>query len=162
MLALRFVALLAVALWIGGLVVLGIVAAPAIFDVTAWHQVADGRQLSGAIFGEAFRRFHLVAYVCGAVVLLSLAARALLGPRPRRFALRSGIALVMLATALYSGLVVSGHIERLRQEIGAAPSSLTGNDPRRLAFGRLHRQSTLLQVVPLLGGLLLMFWELKD
>jgi hypothetical protein len=161
MLALRFVALVAVALWIGGLVVLGIVAAPAIFDVTAWRQVADGRQLSGAIFGEAFRRFHLVAYVCGAVVLLSLAARALLGPRPRRFALRSGIALVMLATALYSGLVVSGNIERLRHEIGAA-SSLAGNDPRRLAFGRLHRQSTLLQVVPLLGGLLLMFWELKD
>jgi hypothetical protein len=39
---------------------------------------------------------------------------------------------------------------------------LAEGDPRRVAFGRLHAQSTLLQFIPVLGGLALMFWELKD
>ena len=37
--------------------------------------------------------------------MLSLAARAVLGPRPRRFAVRMASSLVMLAAAAYSGLI---------------------------------------------------------
>jgi uncharacterized membrane protein len=94
MLALRYAGLLAVAVWIGGWLALGAVAFPGIFDVIALRHVQDGRVLSGAIVGEVLRRFHLAVYACGAVVLVSLAARALLGPRPRRFAVRFGIAAV--------------------------------------------------------------------
>jgi hypothetical protein len=162
MLALRYAGLLAVALWIGGLLALGAVAFPGIFEVIALRQIPDSRALSGAIVGEVLRRFHLVTYACGTVVLVSLAARALLGPRPRRFAVRFGIAAVMLSAAVYSGVILSGNIERLQREIGAAPSSLPEDDPRRAAFGRLHRQSTLVQIVPLVGGLMLLFWDLKD
>lgn len=154
--------MLAVAVWIGGLLALGAVAAPSVFDVVALRDVANGRVLSGAIAGEMFRRFHLVAYGCGVVILAALAARAVLGPRPRRFAVRMGLALVMLGTTLYSGLVVSRAIERLQREVGAAPSSLPEHDPRRAAFGRLHAQSSGIQLVPLVGGLVLMFWELRD
>ena len=69
---------------------------------------------------------------------------------------------VMLGTALYSGIVVTGRLERLRKEIGTAPSSLPEGDPRRAAFGRLHAQSTTLQLVPLIGTVLLLVAELKD
>jgi Domain of unknown function (DUF4149) len=162
MLALRYASMVALAVWIGSLLALGAIAAPSVFDVIALRDVADGRVLSGAIVGEVFRRFHLVTYGCGVVILASLAARAVLGPRPRRFAVRMGIAVVMLGASLYSGLVVTRAIERLQREIGAAPSSLPEHDPRRSAFGRLHAQSSTIQLVPLVGGLLLMFWELKD
>jgi Domain of unknown function (DUF4149) len=164
MLALRYAALLAIAAWIGGLLVLGAIAAPAIFDVTALRQIPDSRVLAGAIFGEIFRRFHLVSYACGAVLVLSLCIRAVLGPRPRRFSLRLAIAAMMIAAALYSGFVLSPSIEHLQQSVGANVSiaSLAVNDPRRIAFGRLHGRSTLLQLVPLVGGLILIFWELKD
>jgi hypothetical protein len=70
----------------------------------------------------------------------------------------------MLAGSLYSGMVVSSRIEGVRQEIGpaVAPSSLPATDPRRIEFGRLHAQSTLVQLVPLLGGAVLMLLELRD
>jgi hypothetical protein len=162
MLALRFAALVAAALWVGGLLVLGAVAAPAIFDTIAARGVADGRMLAGAVFGEAFRRFHLVAYACAAVIIASLVARAALGPRPALLGFRLAIAVAMLATALYSGVVLSKQIERSRVNAGGAPSSLPEGDPRRTAFGRLHALSTLVQIVPLAGGLVLLFRELTD
>src|SRR6476646_4526539 len=52
MLLLRFAAVLTLVVWIGGLLALGGVAAPAIFDVAAAQHVSDGRLHSGAIFGE--------------------------------------------------------------------------------------------------------------
>ncbi len=164
MLVLRFATVLAIAVWIGGLLALGAVAAPAIFDVVALRQVPDGRMLSGAIFGEVLRRFHLVSYGCGALILVSLVTRAVLGPRPRRFSLRLTVATLMLAASLYSGIVLSSRIHRVQHEIGVStsPSSLPATDPRRLEFGRLHGQSTLIQLVPLIGGVVLMLFELKD
>jgi hypothetical protein len=162
MLALRFAGLLAVAVWFGGLLALGAIAAPAIFDVIDSGQIAGGRVVAGALFGEILRRFHLVGYACGAVILLSLSARAVLGPRPRHFALGAVTTSLMLAAALYSGVILSGRIEHLHQEIGASPSSLREDDPRRLEFGRLHALSTALQLVPLIGGLVLLFREMTD
>jgi hypothetical protein len=162
MLALRLASLFALTIWMGGLVALGAVAAPAIFAVVEIRQIPDGRALAGAIFGEILRRFHLVSYACGGIVLASLVARAVLGPRPRRFALRAGVAAIMLLAAAYAGVVVTARVERLRQEIGGAPSSLREGDPRRTEFDRLHSRATALQVVPLLGGLVLLIGELGD
>ena len=57
---------------------------------------------------------------------------------------------------------MSAQIARAQHEIGVAPSSLPETDPRRVAFGRLHAMSTGLELVPVLGGLFLLFRELKD
>jgi hypothetical protein len=162
MLALRFAGLLAVAVWFGGLLTLGAVAAPAVFDATAARQIAEPRAVAGALVGEILRRFQFVSYVCGTVILASLALRAVLGPRPRYFSARMGMAIGMLAAALYSGLMLTGDIERLRQDIRVAPSSLPEDDPRRVRFGRLHAQATAVQLVPLLGSLALLVAELRD
>ena len=162
MLVLRYAALLALVVWIGGLLVLGGIAAPSIFDVVAEKQLANGRMLSGALFGEMLRRFTLVSYAAGGVLMLTLLARRILGPRPHRFAWRAGIVAVMLAATAYASLVVGSRIEQLQHEIGVAPSTLPDGDPRRVEFGRLHGISTALQLVPLLGGLLLIFWEIKE
>jgi hypothetical protein len=162
MLALRFLALLTLVIWIGGLLALGAIAAPSIFDVLAATQAADGRLLAGAVFGEILRRFHIVSYAAGALLLATLVLRKVLGPRPRRFAWRAGLATAMLAASAYSGLVVSGRIGALQREIGVAPSSLPEGDARRVEFGRLHGLSTALQLIPVLGGLVLIFWEMKE
>ena len=162
MLALRFAAQLAAALWVGGLITLGAVAAPSIFDIVAARGVADGRVLAGAIFGESLRRFHLLSYACGAVLIGSLLLRSALGPRPKQAGVRLAVAALMLAAALYSGLAVSPRIERARLDAGGAPSALDEGDPRRTAFGRLHAVSTFLQIIPVAGGLMLLFRELTD
>jgi hypothetical protein len=160
--ALRYAALLALTVWAGGLVALGSVAAPAIFDVTASRGVADGRALAGAIFGEALRRFHTVAYYCAAVLLLSLIVRRILGPRPHLAGVRVLLASIMLAATLYSGTVVTGRIRALQEQSSVAPSALPADDPRRAEFTRLHAMSNLLHMVPLVGALALIWFELKD
>lgn len=160
--ALRYAALLSLAIWAGGLVMLGAIAAPAAFDVTASRGVIDGRAVAGAIVGEVLSRFHRVAYLCAAVLLLSLITRRILGPRPHRAGIRVLVACLMLAATIYSGVAVSGRITSLQQRIGAAPSSLPEDDPRRVEFGRLHATSNILQLVPLLGAMALMWFELRD
>jgi hypothetical protein len=165
MLALRYVGVVALTLWVGGLLVLGGIAAPSIFEVLAARQVpglSGDRVLAGAIFGEVLRRFHLLTYLCGVVLLATLVVRGVLGPRPILFAMRLAIGFAMLIASAYSGLIVSAQIARAQAEIGVAPSSLPEDDPRRAAFGRLHAMSTGLELVPVLGGLFLLFRELKD
>ena len=161
MLALRYAALLALAVWVGGLVALGAVAAPAMFDVLGGDGV-EGRLRAASTFGEALRRFHTVAYACAGVLIASLLTRAVLGPRPRRFAARMVIAAAMLAAAGWSGVVVGPRVASVQRAIGGLPSGLPESDPRRAEFDRLHGLSRMLQLVPLAGGLALMFWELKD
>lgn len=159
---LRYAALLALVVWVGGLVALGGIAAPSIFDVVAERQLENGRILSGALFGEMLERFTVVSYAAGGVLMLTLLARRILGPRPHRFAWRAGIVAVMLAAAAYSSIVVGSRMEHLQKKTGVAPSTLPDGDPRRVEFGRLHGISTALQLVPLLGGLLLIFWEIRE
>lgn len=162
MLALRYVALIALVLWIGGLVALGGIAFPTAFDITAaWH-VPNSPMLAGKLVGEMLRRFQTLSWTAGGVLLLTLIARAILGPRPRRFAWRAAVATVMLAVSVYAGLVVDARVERVGASLGAPPSSLPDNDARRIEFGRLHGLATGLQMIPLLGGLALMYWELKE
>ena len=162
MFALRYAALVAIALWAGGMVVLGAIAAPATFDTLAGRGVPDHRVLGGAIFGEVLRRFHFVTYGCAAVLFVSLLVRAVLGPRPAYFGMRFAILALMLTCTLYSGLVLSGRIDEARAAAGGAPSALPEQDPRRLEFGRLHQFSTVLQLLPVAGGLALLFWEARD
>ena len=162
MFALRYAAIVAIALWAGGMLILGGVAAPSIFDTLTARGVADARVVGGAIFGDVLRRFHFVTYGCAAVLFLSLVLRAVLGPRPAYFGIRFAIFTLMLTATIYSGLVLSAEIDRAREAAGGAPSALPAEDSRRIAFDRLHRLSTMVQLIPVAGGLALLFWEVRD
>jgi uncharacterized membrane protein len=161
-LALRYVYVLALAIWLGGMVVLGAVVAPTTFQVLQASEPVTGRLLGGAVFAAVLSRFHYVAYGTGALTLLALAAMALLGPRPRAFAVRSSIVALMLLIALYSGLVVLREVNAIQQEVGALPSSLPAGDARRTRFDELHQLSTRLMMVNILGALALLYWEARE
>lgn len=162
MLVVRYAALLALVVWVGGLLVLGAVVAPSIFETIAARRIDDGRLLAGALFGGILRKFSFVGLAAGAALLLTLILRAVLGPRPRRLAVRIALVVVMLAATAYAALIVAPRIDVLQRSIGKAPSSLPETDARRIEFGRLHALSTGLQLVPILGGLSLIYWEMKE
>jgi hypothetical protein len=162
MLVLRYIGLLALTLWVGGLLVLGAIVAPSVFEVLAAHHIVNDRLVGGAVFGEILRRFHVLSFTCGAVLLSTLVARGVMGPRPIMFAARLVVAFLMLAATVYSGMIVAPRIAQIQSSTGVAPSTLPENDPRRVEFGRLHTISTRIQLAPLLGGLFLLFRELKD
>lgn len=169
MLVLRYAYVLALAAWLGGMLVLGAIVAPSIFQALPALEPHDGRALAGAAFGAALARFHVLAYVAGAVVILTLVAMALLGPRPRSFAVRTTIAAVMLGIALYSGIVVLGEIDGIQQELATLsgshttlPSQLPAGDARRVRFDSLHQLSTRLMTANIIGALVLLFWEARE
>jgi Domain of unknown function (DUF4149) len=164
MLALRYAYLLALVVWLGGMVILGAVVAPAVFEVLPMREPEAGRLLAGAAFGAALGRFHYVAYACGVVLLVTLILMAVLGPRPAQFAVRTALAAIMLGIVVYSGVVVLGSVARLQQEIGlsVAPSTLPDGDARRIRFEQLHTLSTRLMLINIVGALVLLYWEARE
>ena len=160
--ALRYVYVLALVVWLGGMVVLGAVVAPATFQVLQASAPATGRELGGAVFTAILERFHYIAYGSGAVLLVTLAAMALLGPRPKGLAARLALAAAMLAVALYSGFVVLRGAETIRRDVGGLPSRLAEGDARRVRFDELHLLSTRLMMVNIVGALALLVWEARE
>jgi uncharacterized membrane protein len=162
MLALRYVYVLALAIWLGGMVVLGALVAPTIFEVLQAGNREAGRELAGELFRMVLARFHYVAYGAGGLLFTTLAAMAVLGPRPRGFAFRMTVVTAMLAVSLYSGLVVMHDIEGIQREVGLLPSRLPEDDARRIQFDQLHVLSTRLMLLTLAGALALVYWEARD
>jgi hypothetical protein len=164
MLLLRYAYVLALVVWLGGMVVLGAVVAPTVFEVLQVRDPEAGRILAGAVFGTALGRFHYVAYACGATLLVTLVVMAVLGPRPAQFAVRAALAGIMLGIAVYSGVFVLGSVERLQRDIGddVAPSSLPAGDARRVRFDQLHLLSTRLMMINMVGALVLLYWEARE
>jgi hypothetical protein len=100
------------------------------------------------------------AHVSGGLLLLALGAMALIGPRPKGFAIRLAIVSAMLGVALYSGAVVLEDIDRIQDEAGILPSRLAPDDARRVRFDALHELSERLMMLHLAGGLALL-WEAR-
>lgn len=162
MLALRYAYVLALVVWLGGMVILGALVAPTTFQVLQMSEPAAGRALAGEVFGTVITRFHYVQYAAGVLLLVTLAAMALLGPRPRAFAKRTALVTLMLASALYSGVIVLGRIESIQQEVGGRPSRLAADDARRVRFDELHELATRLMLLNIAGALALLYWEAKE
>jgi hypothetical protein len=161
MFALRFLYMLGLVVWLGGMVVLGAVVAPSTFQVLQAMQLDTGRELAGAVFGTSLARFAYVSYGAAGLMIVTLAIMAILGPRPRPFLIRGVVIAAMLAIAIYSGVIVANQIEAVQQEAGGLPSRLPATDSRRLRFDSLHVLSERLMMVNVLGALVLLFWESK-
>jgi len=162
MLALRYVYVLALVVWLGGMLVLGALVAPTTFQILQATEPTTGRELAGEVFGATIARFHYVAYAAGGLLLVSLTAMAVLGPRPRAYAVRSALIVATLGVSLYSGLVVLSRIDNLQQQAGGPVSRLAADDARRLQFDQLHQLSTQLMMLNMAGALILLYWEARE
>ena len=162
MLALRYVYVLALVVWLGGMVLLGALVAPTTFEVLQASEPVTGRALAGDLFGAILSRFHYVAYAAGAILLVTLAVMAILGPRPASYAIRSAIIVMMLGVAVYSGFVVLRRVDAIQREVGRLPSQLPAGDARRTEFDALHLLSTRLMLFDMVGALVLLYWEARE
>jgi uncharacterized membrane protein len=132
---LRYLYVLALVAWLGGMIVLAGLAAPSIFSVLDQQTVAGGRLLADAVLDDIARKFHLAAYLCGTVMLATLMGMRLLGPKPMHFAARLATVAGLCAIAVYAGLGVPNQ------------------------FGR---RPTLLLMINMVGGLSLLYWEARE
>jgi Domain of unknown function (DUF4149) len=159
---LRLASLLALGAWIGGLVVLGGLVAPAVFAVLEARDPVAGRTLAGLLVGTIFDRFQHVVWALGGLQLALLGARAAIGPRPWRFGLRMWTVTLMVAVSLGSGLVVGPRIDAIRAEVAGPVASLPDTDARKIAFGRLHALSSGLMLLTIAAGIGLFWAEVRD
>jgi uncharacterized membrane protein len=159
---LRTASLVLLAIWIGGLAALGLVAAPQIFATLEAYDPAGGRTLAGLVFGAIFTRFQHWTWGLGPLLMVVLGVRALLGPRPRRLALRMWTIAAMLALSLTSAFVIAPRIDQIRTDTRGAVAALPDSDPRKATFGRLHGLSNVMMLVTLVAGVGLFWAETKD
>ena len=141
---------IALTIWVGGLTFITIVVAPAVFATSPTREVA------GQIFGLILKRSHLIGWGCGVLILLAGLLRYL-----GRFSqetypaedTRYFLGLLMLGLSLYSGLVVTRRIERLRGDVIGGVHQLGKDDPRWKEFSQLHGKSMALTAFTMLLGL---------
>src|SRR5215203_4697645 len=117
MVLLRYLYVVALVLWVGGLIVAGALVAPSVFGVLqAWNE-SQGRVLAGQVFGEVLLRLTWLSYVMGAVMFVTLTLHRLLGARPLKYGVRVGIMGTMLLMMLAMGFYVIPDVNAIQAQV---------------------------------------------
>jgi len=142
---LRYLMLLSLIVWLGGLIFFAFVVAPAAFSVL------PTRHLAGNVVARSINGLHWMGIVTGLVFLFSSAlyARVTTGSA-HVFAARNVVIVLMLALTLISQFGVIPRMDALRASIGEI-DSVPPENPVRMQFDALHVWSTRLE-----GGVLLL------
>lgn len=123
------VAVVALGVWVGGMIALGACAAPLVFGMVP-------APLSGDTMGAVFRRFDAIAIGCAMVALAAEALRIVARRDASTAAdrVRGGAVLVAGACAVTGGIAISPRIVALH-----AAGAIRGLGEDGVALERLHR-----------------------
>jgi uncharacterized membrane protein len=144
---LRFLMLLSLVCWIGGLIFFAFVLAPTAFSVL------PTTHLAGNVVGRALGKLHWIGLVSGIVFLgSSLLDRRLSDGTAHVFAARHVLLCAMLALTLISQFGIIPRMDVLRASLGEVSAAPIDN-PERIQFDALHRWSTRVEGAVLLLGL---------
>lgn len=148
---LRFLMLLSLVVWIGGLVFFAFVLAPTAF------QVLPNTHLAGNVVGRALAKLHWLAVFSGIVFLISsLLYNRVTQGSPHLFAGRHVLIVVMLALTLFSQYWIIPHMDTLRATVSDF-AAVPLNDPARVQFDTLHAWSTRVEGAVLVLGLVAVY-----
>ena len=162
MVLLRYLYVVALVLWVGGLVSAGALVAPSVFGVLqAWNPL-EGRILAGQVFGEVLIRVTWLSYIMGGVMFITLTLHRLLGARPLKYGVRVGIMAVMLILMMAIGFYLIPSVNAIQAQVPGSVSELAASDARRIEFDRLHGLSNILFSITAIGGLALCWWEARE
>lgn len=162
MFALRYLYVVALVLWVGGLVAAGALVAPSVFGVLLAWNASQGRVLAGQVFGEVLLRLTWLSYAMGGVMFITLTLHRLLGARPIKYGIRVGIMALMLVMMMITGFYLIPRVDAIQAQVKGPVSELPDTDPRRAEFNRLHGLSNILFSITAIGGLALCWWEARE
>ena len=147
----RFLMLLSLVCWIGGLLFFAFVLAPTAFSVL------PTTHLAGNVVGRALSRLHWIAIVSGIVFLSSsLLYSRITDGTAHIFAARHILLCLMLALTLISQFGVIPRMDTLRASLGEVGAASIDN-PDRIQFDMLHVWSTRVEGAVLLLGLVVVY-----
>ena len=145
----RQLTLAAVAVWLGAMGFFAFVIAPAAFSVL-------DREAAGRFVSAVFPRYYAMGLALGLVALFGVGVRWLGAGWRGLDGVTVGCVLLMLALTLYAGAVVLPAAQAAREAARAA-----GSDPAAAAgFARLHRLSSILNVIVMVSGMVVVVIEM--
>ena len=129
---LRFLMLLSLVVWIGGLIFFAFVLAPTAF------QVLPNTHLAGNLVCRSLNKLHWIAIVSGIIFLISSLLYSYLAQgTAHMFAMRHILVCLMLALTLVSQFWIIPRMDTLRAQVGDF-ASVPLTDPVRVQFDALH------------------------
>jgi uncharacterized membrane protein len=151
---LRFLMLLSLVVWVGGIIFFAFVLAPTAFNIPA---VLPNTHLAGNIVGRALGKLHWVATGCGVVFLISsLFYSSVTQGSARVFAARNVLIVMMLLLTMISQFGIIPRMDALRAQVSDF-SAVPADSPVRVQFDALHVWSTRVESVVLLLGLVVVY-----
>jgi len=143
----KFLHLLSLVIWIGGMVFFMTIGAPSIFKVLP-------RETAGDVLGVIFPKYWFMGYLCGAAALITILIISI----KEHFYPWFRIALLILMTVLtlYSGLVVAARAREVRLQIRTVEDAAQ-KEILTARFRSLHSKSVSLNVIILLSGLAVLY-----
>jgi uncharacterized membrane protein YhhN len=147
---LRFLMLLALTVWLGGLIFFPVVAQTAFSVLPSTH-------LAGLMVRDSLRELHWMGFISGLVFLASspLYNRVMLG-RMRAFGLSHMLVAAMLSLTAVSQFRIIPRMDSLRASVGEI-ASLAADNPIHQQFDSLHAWSTRIEGAILLLGLVVLY-----
>jgi len=148
---LRYLMLLSLIVWLGGLIFFSFVVAPTAFSVL------PTRHLAGLVVSRSLTALHWIGIVSGIVFLTtSMLYSRLHAGSTQPLAPRHILLYIMLGLSLISQVVISPRMATLRASMPDTNSVAT-TDPVRVQFNALHAWSTRLEGGVLLLGLVVVY-----
>jgi len=150
---LRFLMLLSLVVWLGGLIFFAFVLAPTAFS----PGLLPTRHMAGSIVGRSLDRLHYMAIVSGIIFLIaSMLYSRMASGNARPLAARHILIALMLLLTVISQFAISPKMHAIRAEAGVI-DDLPPDNPLRVEFDRLHVWSEKFEVAVLLLGLVALF-----
>src|SRR5271155_4473659 len=141
---LRFLMLLSLVVWIGGLIFFAFVLAPTAFSVLPTSHLA------GNVVGRSLGKLHWIGFISGIVFLMSsLLHSRFTDGTAHVFAARHVLLCLMLALTLISQFGIIPRMDALRASLGEV-RSVPLDSPDRIQFDALHVWSTRVEGAVLL------------
>lgn len=138
----RFLLILPLVIWLGGIIFFSFVVAPSLFSLL------PSQTLAGHVVSHSLAALHYMGLACGVIFLAATFLAQLRWVK----ALRVLICLMLLCTAL-SQFRILPQMRRIREAVGGAIEALPPQDAGRAGFDHLHQLSVTLETVTMLAGL---------
>jgi hypothetical protein len=153
--ALRFLMLLSLVVWLGGITFFAFVLAPTVFAVL------PTRELAGTVVNRTLPVLHWMGLASGVVYLAtSMGYAAMTTGSAQVLAPRHILVVLMLVLTVVSMFAVSSRMMVLRAEMGVI-DTVPQDDPRRVEFNQLHHWSTRIEGAVYLIGLVVLYLTAK-
>jgi hypothetical protein len=131
----RFLAILVLAFWVGGIFFFGAIMAPTVFQSLPTHTLA------GLVIFPSLTKLHYLGLACGVIfIAIALWMRS---KEPQTSTL-TPLILVMMVLTCYAQFGLGAKMNGMRLGMGDI-DQISETDTRRVEFNRLHKYSTILE-----------------